>query len=147
MKKYITGLLLLAFTVPGWAEDEDEFVFYCTAEKTNIAGPPNASYSAALDGDEKENFKVNIDTESEEMLFRGDPDFLLIGRENLPCVSATCNKKVLGSGLAALGQAAQKGDMHSPEGVRLFSIYEEKFMYTKVSRTLVSVVTGTCTKF
>lgn len=146
MRKYITGLLLLAFAVPSLAEEADEFVFYCTAEKTNIAGPPKASYSAEFGGDENANFKVKIDTESEEMLFRGDPDLLLI-RENLPCISATCNKKVLGSGLAALGQAAQKGDMHSPEGVRLFSIYKEKFMYTKVSRSLVSVVTGTCTKF
>ena len=146
MKKYIAGLLLLAFAVPSWAEEADEFVFYCTAEKTNIAGPPKASYSAAFGGDENANFKVKIDTESEEMFFRGDPDFLLI-RENLPCISATCNKKVLGSGLAALGQSAQKGDMQSVLGVRLFSIYEEKFIHTEVSRTLVKVVTGTCTKF
>ena len=147
MKKYITGLLLLACAVPSWGEEADEFVFYCTAEKLNIAGPPKTSYSAALDGDEKKNFKVKIDTDSEEMVIRGDPDFLLLSTENLPCVSATCNKKVLGSGLAAPRHSAQKGDIQGALGVRLFSIYNEWFMYTEVSQTVVNVVTGTCTKF
>ena len=147
MNRYVTALLLLAFAVPSWAEDEDEFVFYCTAEKLNIAMPPKHSYSGAFGGDLNANFKVKIDTEAEEMLIKGDSDFAIVGWENLPCISATCNKKVIGSGLAALGQSAQKGDVHSTEGVRLFSIYEEKFIHTEVSRSLVQVVTGTSTKF
>ena len=146
MKQYITGLLLLAFAFPSWAEDEDEFVFYCTAEKVSIAMPPKHSYSAALVSDENANFKVKIDTEAEEILIRGGPDPIL-GGENLSCINATCNKKVIGSGLAAQGKKAKKGDMQSVLGVRLFSIYEEKFIHTEVSRTLVKVVTGTCTKF
>ena len=42
MKKYITILLLLAFVVSSWAEDDQELVFYCVEAHGAVVDPSSS---------------------------------------------------------------------------------------------------------
>ncbi|MDB2647141.1 hypothetical protein N9Y97_09800 [Pseudomonadales bacterium] len=125
MKKYITGLLLLAFAVPSWAEDD---VWYCVEEHNYQLEDQNKDGVYKLEHYEDEKFTLKHEADKNRLAIVGRT-----WKKDIPYYldCDACNATLL-SGM---------------DRTVNFKILDNRFFYTVSSFYDVQMATGTCTKF
>ena len=130
MKKCITGLLLLAFAVPSWAEDE---VWYCVEEHRHTLEDKEREGVYKLVRYIEEKFTLKYEAEENRIAIMGrtwggDEPYYLKCNTCLP----NSNHIDATDGLG---------------GVVRFSMLNDRFFSTSTSYVRATMTTGTCTKF
>ncbi|MDA8868622.1 hypothetical protein N9H91_02275 [Pseudomonadales bacterium] len=127
MKKCITGLLLLAFAVPSWAEDD---VWYCVEEHNYaLDNAPDGIYKLVHYKDEKFTFRYEADKDRLAIVGRtwgasGEPYYL----DCTICLSS-------------------QGYFGANDNTVKFRLAESRFFQTQTSNNGAAMTAGTCTKF